>query len=588
MTSLFGSAETTGWSLYLKAPTKVLLATSVSEVRDLIIQAEAEARNGSYVAMMVSYEAAPVFDAAFKTKQPTSFPLAWAAIYSFKSAAPPSQLDQYQVSNWTPKIDRNEYNDSVDRVRELIAAGDTYQVNYTFPLEANFAGDPLAWYQDLCVAQAGDYSAFLDLGRFKVLSLSPELFFQRAGDDIITRPMKGTAKRGRWPAEDQRQAKWLQNSSKNRAENIMIVDLVRNDLGKVSELGSVKVTSLFELERFPTLWQLTSTVKSTLRKNTSLVDVFAALFPCGSITGAPKIRTMEIIKGLETESRGPYTGAIGFLKPGGDCIFNVAIRTVVLDSLSGAVKFSVGGGVTIDSTSDVEYEECLLKAEFLNRKPVTFNIFESVRLENGRYFLIERHLERLAASARYFDFKFPEKEIDNHLRTVAASHEQGSWKVKLELEKNGAVQTSVTELAELEPRKIALASSPVDQLDRFLFHKTTNRKFYDAELALHPDCDDVIFWNENGEITESTIANVVVMLDGQLVTPPLESGLLAGTYRDELIAEGTISEQKITVEDLARATEVFLINSVRKWMRVSSSGPIRPENTTASTNKVAG
>jgi para-aminobenzoate synthetase/4-amino-4-deoxychorismate lyase len=285
---------------------------------------------------------------------------------------------------------------------------------------------------------------------------------------------------------------------------------------------------------------------------------------------------MAIIEELETTPRGLYTGAIGFLKPGGDCIFNVAIRTVVLDSLSGEAKFSVGGGVTIDSTSDVEYEECLLKAEFLNRKPVNFNIFESLRLENGRYFLIERHLERLAASACYFDFKFHESEIANQLQTLATSHEQGRWKVRLELEKSGVVQTSVSEIAELEPRRAALASSPVDQSDRFLFHKTTNRQFYDEELALHPDCDDLIFWNQKGEITESTIANVVAMLDGQLVTPPLESGLLAGTYRDELIAEETISEQKITVEDLARATEIYLINSVRKWMKVSYVKGINP------------
>ncbi|HZJ44321.1 MAG TPA: aminotransferase class IV, partial [Pyrinomonadaceae bacterium] len=310
-------------------------------------------------------------------------------------------------------------------------------------------------------------------------------------------------------------------------------------------------------------------VKSTLRKNTSLVDLFAALFPCGSITGAPKIRTMQIIKSLETEPRGPYTGAIGFLKPGGDCIFNVAIRTVVLDSLTGGVSFSVGGGVTIDSTSDLEYEECLLKAQFLTQKPVTFNLFESFRLENGDYFLMDRHLKRLAESARYFDFRFMKNEIDQELRTLAKSHERGIWKVKLELEKSGAIKSSVTDLAELGPRKVALAGSPVDQSDRFLFHKTTNRKFYDDELALHPDCDDVIFWNDNREITESTIANVVVRLDDQLVTPPIESGLLAGTYRAELIAEGTISERKITVDDLARATEVFLINSVRKWMTVS-------------------
>jgi len=569
MTALFGSTQAAGWSLCLRAPTKILQAYDLTEVVELIARCEAEARNGSYVALLLSYEAAPAFETAFKAKQLESFPLAWAAVYPSAGELPSPEVKDYQVSNWVPAIGRNQYNESIARIRELIAAGDTYQVNYSFPLRASFQGSTSSWYNDLCVAQTAHYSAYLDLGRFKVLSLSPELFFQRTADQVITKPMKGTAKRGRTFQEDQEQAVWLANSAKNRAENIMIVDLVRNDLGKVSELGSVTVTSLFELERFPTLWQLTSTVKSTLRKNTSLVDLFAALFPCGSITGAPKIRTMQIIKSLETEPRGPYTGAIGFLKPGGDCIFNVAIRTVVLDSLTGGVSFSVGGGVTIDSTSDLEYEECLLKAQFLTQKPVTFNLFESFRLENGDYFLMDRHLKRLAESARYFDFRFMKSEIDQELRTIAKSHERGIWKVKLELEKSGAIKSSVTDLAELGPRKVALAGSPVDQSDRFLFHKTTNRKFYDDELSLHPDCDDVIFWNDNREITEATIANVVVRLDDQLVTPPIESGLLAGTYRAELIAEGTISERKITVDDLARATEVFLINSVRKWMTVS-------------------
>ena len=589
MTSLFGSSITTGWSLYLAAPTKVLLASSVGEVRDLINQAEAAAQNGAYVAMMVNYEAAPAFDSALKTKQPTSFPLAWAAIYSATCEASAPTYGQYQVSKWIPTINRNKYNESVDRVRELIAAGDTYQVNYTFPLEADFAGDPHSWYQDLCVAQGGKYSAFLDLGRFKVLSLSPELFFQRTGDEIVTRPMKGTAKRGSWPAEDQRQAVWLQNSTKNRAENIMIVDLVRNDLGKVSELGSVRVSSFFDLEKFPTLWQLTSTVQSRLCKNTSLWDLFAALFPCGSITGAPKIRTMEIIEELETKARGPYTGAIGFLKPGGDCIFNVAIRTVVFDSSSNKVSFSVGGGITIDSTPELEYEECLLKAEFLTRKPIAFNLFESIRLEEGKYFLLDRHLERLAASAHYFDFEFHKSAIESELETIVTSHDKGAWKVRLEVDRRGRIETTVSAISGVEPRKVALASRPVVPDDAFLFHKTTNRKFYEDELALHPDCDDIIFWNQAGEVTESTIANIVLELDGHLVTPTIESGLLAGTYRDQLIAEGAIVERRITVDDLSRASEIFLINSVRKWMRVSHLRGIKQlpaKSTQAGANEV--
>jgi para-aminobenzoate synthetase/4-amino-4-deoxychorismate lyase len=265
-------------------------------------------------------------------------------------------------------VSRDEYDRAVARIKELIAAGDTYQVNYSFPLTSSFNGDAPGWFENLCVAQNAPYSAYLDLGRYKILCLSPELFFERRGNQVITRPMKGTVRRGCSPEEDRELAQWLRESTKDRAENVMIVDLLRNDLGKVSVPGSVHVSSLFDLERFETVWQMTSTVEATLKDGTSLVDLMTALFPCGSITGAPKIRTMQIIRELERFPRGAYTGAIGLLRPGGDCVFNVAIRTIVLDTASKTATFGVGGGVTIDSTAELEYEECLVKSRFLSRR----------------------------------------------------------------------------------------------------------------------------------------------------------------------------------------------------------------------------
>jgi para-aminobenzoate synthetase/4-amino-4-deoxychorismate lyase len=270
-------------------------------------------------------------------------------------------------------VGRDEYDRAVARIQELIAAGDTYQVNYSFPLSTPFSGDAYELYRNLCLAQGAPYSAYLDLGRFKVLCLSPELFFERRGNHVITKPMKGTVKRGRWLAEDLKLAQWLRESAKDRAENVMIVDLLRNDLGKVAVPGSVSVSSLFDVERFETVWQMTSTVEATLKEGTTLVDLMTALFPCGSVTGAPKIRTMQIIRELERFPRGAYTGAIGFLKPGGDCIFNVAIRTVVVDTETNTATFGVGGGVTIDSTADREYEECLVKSRFLHVNFVPFS-----------------------------------------------------------------------------------------------------------------------------------------------------------------------------------------------------------------------
>src|SRR5215204_5789100 len=405
-------------------------ANRIEDVLSVLEFAESEARSGSHVAVMLTYEAAPAFDPAFVTHIPSDFPLAWAAVFASTVETAIEEYPPTFSNAWTPRVSRDEYDRAVARVKELIAAGHTYQVNYSFPLTSTFNGDPYDWYRNLCVAQGAQYSAYVDLGRYKVLCLSPELFFERRGNHVITRPMKGTVARGRWPAEDRRLAQWLKASVKDRAENVMIVDLLRNDLGKVSIPGSVHVSSLFELERFETVWQMTSTVESTLKDDTSLVDLMSALFPCGSITGAPKIRTTQIIRELERFPRGAYTGAIGFLKPGGDCVFNVAIRTVVVDSQTGVATFGVGGGITIDSTAEREYDECLVKSRFLHQSPASFQLFESMLLEDGEYFLLSPHLERLKDSADFFGFVFREVEIKARLKRVAAENGSGSVKTR--------------------------------------------------------------------------------------------------------------------------------------------------------------
>ena len=532
------------------------IANRIDEVVSVLEFAEHEARSGSYVAVMLSYEAAPAFDSALVAHEPSEFPLAWASV--FENSSEVATNPGVSSNTWSALVDRGEYDRAVARIRELIAAGDTYQVNYSFPLTSSFSGDAYELYRNLCLAQGAPYSAYLDLGRFKVLCLSPELFFARKGNHVVTKPMKGTVKRGRWLEEDRELAAWLGESVKDRAENVMIVDLLRNDLGKVAVPGSVRVSSLFDLERFETVWQMTSTVEATLRDHTSLVDLMTALFPCGSVTGAPKIRTMQIIRELERFPRGAYTGAIGFLKPGGDCIFNVAIRTVVIDTETKVATFGVGGGVTIDSTAEREYEECLVKSRFLHATPVNFQLFESILLEDGEYFLLSRHLERLRNSATYFGFSFPEQEISSVLDQIAATNASRAFKVRLVLWKDGQIETQISliENADLI-NNIALATHPVDSSDRFLYHKTTLRDYCS---------EDVIFWNERDEVTESRIANVVVSIDGQLFTPPVSSGLLPGTFREQLLAEGKIRERVIAVEELKNAREFFLINSVRKWV----------------------
>jgi para-aminobenzoate synthetase/4-amino-4-deoxychorismate lyase len=365
---VFGSHEGLDRQLVFEDPSAVVEARRIEEVLPLLEFAEMEAQRGAYVAVLISYEAAPAFDNALSVREADEFPLAWAAAFPGPTEVNEEQCESLVAGEWTPRITKDEYEVAVARIRELIAAGDTYQVNYSFPLTTSFHGDDYSWYRELCLAQRTSFSTYLDLGRYRVLSLSPELFFERRGDRVTTRPMKGTVRRGKSPTEDEELARWLQHSVKNRAENVMIVDLLRNDLGKVSVPGSVRVSSLFKPERYETVWQMTSTVEATLRPKTSLLELMSALFPCGSITGAPKVRTMEIIRELERFPRGAYTGAIGLLRPGNECVFSVAIRTVVIDTQTGVATFGVGGGVTIDSTAEDEYDECLLKSRFLGHK----------------------------------------------------------------------------------------------------------------------------------------------------------------------------------------------------------------------------
>ena len=569
----FGSRQlqAKGLPLHFHSPRKVFSASRLEEILPLLIEAEAAAKAGNWVALMLSYEAAPAFDHAMKTRLTTGLPLAWAAIFAAPTETPEQPVaKEFAVGTWTPLINRAAFSEAISRIREFIAAGDTYQVNYTFPLVAPFQGDSRSWFRKLCWAQGADYCAYFDLGRYQVLSVSPELFFENEDRRIKTRPMKGTIRRGRWSEEDVVMAKQLSESEKDRAENVMIVDLLRNDLGRVSVPGSVTVTKLFELERYETLWQMTSTIEAEVRAEVGFPELMARLFPCGSITGAPKIRTMEIIRELEPFPRGVYTGALGFLRPGGDAVFNVAIRTVVIDTEAGTATFGVGGGITYDSTAEREYEECLVKSSFLNSEPVEFELLESLLLEAGGLYLLERHLARMKASADYFGFCFCEERIRNELSGAAAAHPEGSWKVRLLNSRSGEIRIEIHPRENLkEVLRVALSSQAVDSKDRFLFHKTTNRTVYEQAIASRPDCDDVILWNKAGEVTESTVANVVASFAGRLYTPPRSAGLLAGTLRKELLQAGKISERVIRTEELYEASELFLINSVSGWRRAS-------------------
>lgn len=554
--------------LYFRHPEQVLIAWTVDEVRSVLERATLAARAGKYAAGYIAYEAAPAFDDALTAHEPGGRPVAWFGLFGKPEESLPRNpsANPFAVGEWSPEVSREAYAEAVEKIREYIAAGDAYQVNYAFPMTASFSGDALNWFRTLCAAQRADHCAYIHTGTTHILSLSPELFFGLRGGVITARPMKGTAPRGLWPEADAAARDALAASEKDKAENVMIVDLLRNDLGRVCDAGSVEVASLYDIEQYETVFQMTSTI--TGKTGATAAEAIAALFPSGSVTGAPKVRTMEIIRELEPFARGAYCGAIGWIGPDNTAEFNVAIRTITVDESDGAARCHVGGGITWDSTAEGEYAECLAKASFLTRKAADFSLFESMRYQEG-FDLLDAHLARLAASARHFGIPFTpdhaKAEIEAHMTAwdIGALH---PLKVRLVLVRSGALSVEGCTAPKSTAVKLGFARDAVDPANLFLYHKTTQRDFYETARCTRPDCDDVVMWNVNGEATETSRGNLVVLLDGAMLTPPISSGLLPGVFRAHELAKGTIREAVIRKEDLARAQRIWMINSVRRWV----------------------
>lgn len=533
---------------------------------------DAAVRGGLYAAGFISYEAAPGLDPALVTRRPGPLPLLWFGLYDRMPTVargvppPPSSLPPLA---WTPSVSVPEYRRAVGRIKDLIAAGDTYQVNYTLRQFAPFAASPWLLFLHLIQAQKVRHAAFLDLGDHALCSVSPELFFRLDGGTITCRPMKGTAPRGLSAADDAAQADALCRSQKDRAENIMIVDMMRNDLGRIARTGSVTVPHLFEVERYRTLFQMTSTVQA--RTSATTGGVLRALFPPASVTGAPKVRTMQIIAELETEPRGVYTGAMGYAAPGGKAQFNVAIRTVHIDKCAGRAAYGVGGGIVWDSVAEKEYEECRTKALVVTTPPSPcFHLLETMlwRPRQG-YLFLKEHLDRLSESARYFGFAVDIHHLARRLVRAGARLGDRPHRLRVLASEDGACRIEIEPApmgARRVPWNVALAARPIDPANPFLYHKTTNRAVYEQARAQCPGRDDVILWNEKEQVTESTVANIVVRIRGRLLTPPVECGLLPGVHRARLLRNGTVREAVVTIADLARAEAVYLVNSVRGWM----------------------
>ena len=563
--------------LYYSCPHQIISAERLEDVVPALREIERLiADNDWHAAGFVSYEAASAFDSALHTLPGNGFPYLWFGLYPKPSVVTlPGPEGPRPILAWHSAHDRDTYNATIAKIKNCIAEGKTYQVNYTLRLEIDFTGSAWSFFLHLAQYQ-NNHAAYIDTGQYLICSASPELFFQLDGNTITCRPMKGTAKRGRTSIEDKEQSAWLKNSEKNRAENVMIVDLIRNDLGKIADVGSVHVPYLFETERYPTLWQMTSTV--TAQTSASLTEIFTALFPCGSVTGAPKISTMKIITELEKTPRKVYTGAIGFISPQRKASFNVAIRTLLIPSQSNRAEYGIGGGIVWDSSSTDEYAEALLKTQVLLQHPLDFSLIETLLwTQSERFFLQEKHIARMLDSAAYFDIPIAREKLEDYFEQISSAFFVPQ-QVRVLLDQTGKLRHE-SRLFEMKENhqilKVCLANAPVDSNNVFLFHKTTQREVYESARRGFEELDDVLLYNELNQLTEFTIGNLVVEWDGQWLTPPISCGVLAGTFRAHLLETGQVLERTITIDQLNKCTKIFRVNSVRRWQRVEIQNNLR-------------
>ncbi|WP_114559918.1 chorismate-binding protein [Desertihabitans aurantiacus] len=569
---------------------EVLVARTVEEVVPLLRRVEQATAAGRWAVGYIGYEAAAGLTPRLQTPAPDPGgpPLAWFALTrrprEERALASVPGGSGWTADPWRLGWDAATHAERVAAVRDAIARGETYQANLTTRLTGAVQGDLLAFYGDLARQQRGAHHAYLDLGDVVVASASPEGFLRWSGSTVTSSPMKGTAARGPTPEADETARRALLASTKDRAENLMIVDMVRNDLSRVAVPGTVRVTDLFRCERYPTVWQLTSDVSAEVPADLGLVELLTALFPCASITGAPRERTVELLAALEDGPRGVYTGAVGMVAPPGEPVrarFNVAIRTVVVERTTGAARYGVGSGITWGSEAATELAELEAKTRVLPTRPEPEPaLVETLGLRpvDGVPTLVhlEAHLARLAASADHLDIPLDLGRVREAL--AAATAGLTSARVRLQVERDGRCAVTIAELPppSAAPVRLALDPEPVDPSSVWLHHKTTRRDVYTERRDRHPDADDVLLVNDRGHVTESTVANLAVLLDGRWWTPPQEDGLLPGVGRGRLLADGTLAERPLTPDDLRRADGLALVSSLRGWRPAVLLGPVDP------------
>ncbi len=593
-------------SFLFNEPQEILTCTRDEDPERFLQQASEKLSRGYYLAGWVGYEFGYMLEPVLagqveKTAEPVAQLGVFEKPYVFdhltgtfdeSGAWPETDKSEYtgsfEVRDIALNMERDEYCRAIQTIKHYIESGDTYQVNFTLKLFFELCGSTISFYQALRRSQHVGYGAFMRFADSEILSFSPELFFRKSNDLITVRPMKGTIRRGRTLAEDRELCSFLKHDIKNRSENVMIVDLLRNDIGRLCKAGQVRVKSLFDVESFETLHQMTSTVQGRLKPDCNLVDIFRALFPCGSVTGAPKIRTMEIIRQLEKEARGVYTGAIGYITPAGEAAFNVPIRSVVVRSGKG--EMGIGSGIIYDSEPQKEWEECLLKGEFLTSPRPECRLIETMLwTQTDGFWLLDLHLDRLIESAQYFNFPVCRDEVAAllHKETERWKQEQAPGKrVRLTLASDGGIEIEAVTIVKPGLQlsfdraggnpdkaipKVLLAEQNTDSTSPYLYHKTTHRQLYDRarERAVEQGFLDVLFCNERGEVTEGAISNIFIRKGNKIFTPPVQCGLLPGVFRRWVVeANPEVREKVLFPWQIRDADAVYIGNSVRGIVEV--------------------
>ena len=543
-------------------PIKELKTKNLDQVEALLREVEAYQEKGFYAVGYVSYEAAPAFEKKFAVHPAPLLGeyLLYFTIHEEVETLPfPEDYEDVDLpANWKEEVEAPAYQEAIETIHHHIRQGDTYQVNYTVQLSQELKSDPFAIYNRLVVEQKAHYNAFIQHDDVSILSISPELFFEQDDRLLTTRPMKGTTRRGLTNQADLQEAAWLKADPKNRAENMMIVDLLRNDMNRISEIGSEQVTRLCQVEQYSTVWQMTSTIESRLQAEVDLVQTFRALFPCGSITGAPKISTMEIIQKTEKAPRGVYCGTIGILLPRGKRIFNVAIRTLQMQG--GQAIYGVGGGITWDSKWESEYQETKQKSAVLYRQEPRFELLTTGRIHQGELTFLEQHLTRLREASRYFAYPYDEQKLLKELQEELAHLESNlDYRCRIALQKNGTFHLEITELTDLPASYLQaqLTEQKLDLATPFTYFKTSQRDHLSQSER------EQIFHLPDGTLLETTIGNLVLEIGGQLYTPPAHLPLLDGIYRRHLLETQQVEEKLLTLNDLTDADRIYACNALR-------------------------